>query len=156
MQYWLINFGTPCPAGWNTFTPDCYKNSRAVSAPQQAITQLANLKRRGSAVASGNDTLVFTTETEAYSTSGKDSVVELATDWHDSEFNVIGDGNGSKAIFNKGSSITVKIAVTDGSTSKPSCGGRHAGTTAETNNLVLQTCTASSASTPSIEFSESN
>jgi hypothetical protein len=156
MQYWLINYGTPCPAGWITFTPDCYKNSAAVSAPQQAITQLANLKLSGSAVTSGTDTLVFTTETQAYSTAGKDGVVDLATDWHASEFNVIGDGGGSKAVFNKGSSITVKIAVTDGSASKPSCGGRHAGTTAETNNLALKTCSASGGSTPSIEFSESN
>jgi len=156
MQYWLINFGSPCPAGWNTFPPDCYKNSHAVAAPQQAITQLANLKLSGSAVTNGKDTLVFTTETQAYSTTGKDSVVDLATDWHHSEFNVIGDGGGSKAVFNKGSSITVKIAVTDGSTSKPSCGGKHAGTTGETNNLTLGTCIGSGGATPSIEFSESN
>jgi hypothetical protein len=156
MQYWLINFGTPCPRGWNTFAPDCYKNSRAVSAPKQSITQLAHLKLSGSAVTSGTDTLIFTTEINAYSTTGKDSGVDLATDWHASEFNIIGDGGGSEAVFNKGSSITVKIAVTDGSTTKPTCGGRHAGTTGETNNLTLKSCTATGGSTPSIQFSESN
>src|SRR5665213_370115 len=149
MQYWLINFGT-CPRGWNTFTPDCYKNSRAVTVPKEAITELANLKISGSAVPMGTDTLVFTTETQAYSTTGKDSVVDLATDWHASEFNIIGDGGGSKAVFNKGSSITVKIAVTDGSTTTPSCGGRNAGTTGETNNLTLNACSGSGGSTPSI------
>jgi len=156
MQYWLINFGSPCPQGWNAFPPDCFKNSRAVSAAKQAITQLANLKLSGSAVTGGTDTLIFTTETNAYSTTGKDSVVDLATDWHASEFNVIGDGGGSEAVFNKGSSITVKIAVTDGSANKPGCGGRHAGTTGETNNLALKSCSASGGSTPSIEFIESN
>jgi hypothetical protein len=104
-----------------TFSPDCYKNSAAVSVPLQAISQLANLKLSGMAVASGTDTLVFTTETEAYSTTGKDSVVDLLTDWKESEFNVIGDGGGSEAVFNKGASITVKIAVTDGSTAAPAC-----------------------------------
>jgi len=156
MQYWLINFGSPCPRGWMTLTPDCFKNSRAVTVPKQAITELANLTISGSAVTMGTDTLVFTTETQAYSTTGKDTVVDLATDWHASEFNVIGDGGGSKAVFNTGSSITVKIAVTDGSTSKPSCGGQHAGTTGETNNLTLKTCSGLGGSSPSIEFTESN
>ena len=154
MQYWLINYGT-CPSGWNTFSPDCYKNSAAVSVPLQAISQLANLKLSGTAVASGTDTLVFTTETEAYSTTGKDSVVDLATDWKESEFNIIGDGGGSEAAFNKGASITVKIAVTDGSTAAPACAA-NAGTTGETNNLTLKSCTTSSGSTPSIQFVESD
>jgi hypothetical protein len=154
MQYWLINYGR-CPSGWNTFSPDCYKNSAAVSVPQQAISQLANLKLAGAAVTNGTDTLVFTTETEAYSTTGKDSVVDLATDWKESEFNIIGDGGGSEAVFNKGSSITVKIALTDGSTTAPTCLA-NAGTTGETNNLTLKSCTASSGSTPSIQFIESD
>jgi hypothetical protein len=156
MQYWLINYGDICPSGWNSYSTDCYMNSAAVSAPKQVITQLENLKLSGSAVENGIDTLVFTTETDAYSTTGEDSVVDLATDWQASEFNVIGDGGGSNAVFNKGSSITVNIEVTDGSKKKPSCGGRHAGTTGETNNLILGPCTASAGSTPSIEFTESN
>ena len=155
MQYWLINYGDSCPSGWIAYSPDCYKNSTAVSVPKVAISQLANLKLSGAAVSGGTDTLVFTTETEAYSTTGKDSVVDLATDWHESEFNIIGDGDGSKATFNKGASITVKIAVTDGSTAAPTCAS-NAGTTGETNNLTLKSCTASSGSTPSIQFVESD
>lgn len=154
MQYWLINYGT-CPSGWNSYSPDCYKNSAAVTVPKVAITQLANLKLSGKAVTNGKDTLTFTTATEAYSTTGNDSVVDLATDWHDSEFNIIGDGDGSGATFNKGSSVTVKIALTDGSTTAPTCAS-NAGTTGETNNLTLKSCTASSGSTPSIQFVESN
>jgi hypothetical protein len=90
-------------------------------------------------VAGGTDTLIFSTETEAYSTTGKDSVVDLATDWKESEFNIIGDGGGSEAVFNKGASTTVKIAVTHGSSAAPACPA-NAGTTGETNNLTLKSC----------------
>jgi hypothetical protein len=154
MQYWLINYGT-CPSGWNTYSPDCYKNSAAVSVPDEAITALHSLKLSGKAVARGKDTLVFTAGTIAYSTTGKDSVVDLATAWQESEFNIIGDGDGSEAAFNTGSSIKVRIAVTDGSTSAPTCVS-NAGTTGETNNLNLQSCSAAGGTTPHILFVESN
>lgn len=155
MQYWLIDYGQRCPRGWNTFSTDCYVNSAAVTVPKVAIAQLKNLKLSGAAVLNGTDTLVFTTETEAYSTTGKDSVVDLATDWHESEFNIIGDGGGSEAVFNKGSSITVKIEVIDGATAAPTCAA-DAGTTGETNNLNLQSCSGTGGSTPYIEFVEAN
>jgi hypothetical protein len=155
MQYWLINYGNSCPSGWNRSRPDCYKNSAAVSVPTVAITQLSNLKLSGSAVNNGIDTLIFTTETEAYSTTGKDTVVDLATAWNESEFNVIGDGGGSKANFNKGSSITVRIAVNNGTTNAPTCVADD-GTTGETNNLTLKGCSTSGGATPSIQFIESN
>ena len=111
----------------------------------------------GVAVSGGNDTLVFTTPTKAYSTTGKDSVTCLAAAWKQSEFDIIGDGDGdgSKATFNKGSSITVKVAVTHGSTAAPT-GSSNAGTTGETNNLTLGTCSAVSGATPCIQFKESN
>src|ERR1700722_5740247 len=35
MQYWLINYDTTCPAGWNSDGGDCYKNSAAVHVPLQ-------------------------------------------------------------------------------------------------------------------------
>ena len=154
MQYWLINYGA-CPSGWYTYSPDCYKNSVGVSVPDEAITGLHGLKLSGRAVAAGRDTLVFTAGTIAYSTAGKDSVVDLATDWHESEFNVIGDGNGSKAVFNTGSSVKVKIAVTDGSTLAPTCAS-NSGTTGETNNLNLKSCSGYGGTTPYIAFVESN
>ena len=135
--------------------PPASQNSAAVTVPKQAITQLAHLKLSGTAVKGGTDKLVFTTETEAYTTTGKDSVVDLATDWHSSEFNIIGDGGGSEATFNSGSSVTVKIALTDGSTAEPTC-ATNAGTTGETNNLNLKSCSVSGGSTPAIQFTESN
>lgn len=157
MQYWLIGYGgTRCPSGWGSDgAGDCYKNSAAATAPDVPATQLANVKLTGTVTAGGKDTVVFTNGTTAYSSSGNDSVLYLATVWKESEFNVVGNAGGSEAQFNSGSSITVKVAVTDGSTSAPSCVA-DSGTTGESNNLNLGSCTASSGSTPSIQFTESN
>ncbi len=156
MQYWLINYGSPCPkGGWMAYGGDCYKNSAAVSAPQVAITGLSKLKMTGKAVSGGNDFLTFTSDGEAYRTSGKDSVVYLAAAWNASEFNIIGDGDGSAANFNSGSSVTVQISLLDGSTAPPTC-EVNAGTTAETNNLNLKNCAVAGGTKPSIKFVESN
>jgi hypothetical protein len=157
MQYWLINYGSKCPAGqgWMAYQGSCYKNSAAVSVPQLAISNLGTMKVSASAVSGGIDTLVFTAAGDAYSTTGKDSVVDLATAWVASEFNIVGDGGGSEARFNKGSSVTVNIALTDGSTAAPTCAARD-GTTGETNNLTLHACKATSGSTPSVSFTETH
>jgi hypothetical protein len=157
MQYWLIGYGgRRCPSGWGSDgAGDCYKNSAAATAPDVPATQLANVKLTGTVTSGGNDTVVFTNGTTAYSSSGKDSVLYLATVWKESEFNVVGNAGGSEADFNSGSSITVKVAVSDGSSTAPSCVAG-SGTTGESNNLNLGSCSASSGSTPSIQFTESN
>jgi hypothetical protein len=160
MQYWLINWNNPCPAGWFKYSNDCYTNSAGVIAPLEAITNLKKLKlsgsaKKGTSKKAGIDTLVFTAGTEAYSTTGSDSVVDLATAWTESEFNIIGDGDGSEATFNSGSSLTVKVAVSNGTKNAPTCAS-NSGTTGETNNLNLGSCTGTGAATPYIEFVESN
>ena len=63
-------------------------------------------------------------------------MVTLAGYWNATEFNVIGDGGGSEAQFNRGSSVKVNIALDDGSSTAPTCQA-HDGTTGETNNLTL-------------------
>jgi hypothetical protein len=156
MQYWLIGIGK-CPkgAGWGSDGEgDCYKNSAAVSVPTIAITDLSQLKMSGTAVNGGKDTLVFTNGTEAYTTNGADTVADLATAWTASEFNIIGDGGGSEAVFNKGTSVTVKVAVTNGTTNAPECVAND-GTTGETNNLTLGSCSATGGASPYVEFTES-
>jgi hypothetical protein len=155
MQYWLINWNNPCPSGWNSDGGDCFKNSAAVSAPQEAITKLKTLKLAGSAKKGGKDSLVFTAGTHAYSTTGSDRVVDLATAWKESEFNIVGDGDGSEADFNSGSAVKVKVTVSNGTTNAPICAS-DAGTTAETNNLNLGSCVGVGGATPYIEFNESN
>jgi hypothetical protein len=160
MQYWLINYNTHCPSGWFSYGGDCYTNSNAVGAPEAVITELKKLKLSGTAKAgtakkAGIDTLVFSIGTEAYSTTGADTVVDLATAWTESEFNIVGDGDGSEATFNSGSSVTVKVAVANGTKNAPTCAA-DSGTTAETNNLNLGSCSGTGAATPYIEFTESN
>jgi hypothetical protein len=156
MQYWLIYYDAACPAGWmSAGGGDCYKNSAAVRAPQDPITDLQNMSITGSAVKGGVDTTVFADGTNAYTTTGSDKVVYLAKSWNGSEFNIIGDGGGSQATFNAGSSITVNIAADDGSTDAPKCKA-NAGTTGETNNLNLGKCVTAGGATPSISFVESN
>jgi hypothetical protein len=154
IQDWLIGIGT-CPSGaWiNAGGGDCFKNSAAVSVPTIAITHLSTFKMSGSATSS-KDSLVFTEQGKAFSTSQPDSTTNLSTAWNASEFNIIGDGGGSSATFNKGSSITVKIALTDGTTNAPSCVSK-GGTTGETNNLTLGKCTTGGGSSPFIQFTES-
>jgi hypothetical protein len=160
MQYWLIHYsgtGVPCPGGWNSFSDDCYKNSSAVGVPLQAITELPHMSISGAAVHGGIDTFVTTTATNAYTTTGNDSVTFLADGWHESEFNVVGDGGGSAANFNAGTALTVRIDLTDGSNAKPGCAAGH-GTTGETNNLNLGVCKAKKGkgtALPSVQFVES-
>jgi len=157
IQYWLLGYGgSSCPSGFGSDGEgDCYKNSSAVTAPDVPATQLANLKISGTATSGGNDTVVFTNGTTAYSLTAKDSVLDVATAWDQTEFNVVGNAGGSEAEFNSGSSITVKLAVSDGSTATPTCAS-NAGSTGESNNLTLGKCTATGGTSPSIQFTESN
>jgi hypothetical protein len=157
IQYWLIGWGSSaCPGTFMSASGgDCYKNSNYVAAPDQKITTLGSLSLSGAAAAGLNDTVVFNNGTTAYTVSGSDSVLDISAVWKESEFNVVGDAGGSRANFNKGASITVKVALTDGSTAAPTCVA-DAGSTGETNNLNLGSCAGTSGSTPYIEFTESN
>ncbi len=157
MQYWLLGWGSSkCPSSWGSDGDgDCYKNSAYVAAPDQAITTLKSLTLSGTVVAGGKDTVVFNNGSKAYSITGSDSVVDISSVWKESEFNIVGNAGGSRADFNSGSSVTVKIALTDGSTAAPKCVA-DAGSTGETNNLTLGSCTTASGSSPSVKFTESN
>jgi hypothetical protein len=156
-QYWLIGYGgSRCPSGWGSDgSGDCYKNSNYVTAPDVPATQLGNVKLAFTAASGGSDKVTFTNGTTAYSVSASDSATKIATVWKQSEFNVVGNAGGSEAQFNSGSSITVKIASTYGSTTAPSCIAND-GSTGESNNLNLGSCSATGGSAPYIQFTESN
>jgi hypothetical protein len=157
MQNWLIGYGSSrCPSGFSSDGEgDCYGNSQVALPPDIPPADLAGLKLTATATSGGNDTAVVTYDGDAYSTSQKDSTLYISQVWNTGEFNVVGDAGGSEAEFNSGASITVNLAVSDGSTSAPSCVA-DSGTTGESNNLDLGSCTASGGSTPSIKFTESN
>jgi hypothetical protein len=154
IQNWLIG-ASACPSGWNVAGEgECYVNSAAVTVPKPTIASLSTMKMSGSATSS-KDSMVFTAKGDAYSTNQADSMTDLSTAWSSSEFNIIGDGGGSEALFNTGSSVTVKLALTDGSTTAPTCSA-NAGTTGETSNLTLGKCTAKGGTSPYIEFTETH
>ncbi len=142
IQYWLLNYGTTCPSGWYSAGDGrCFKDSGYVSAPDVAITSLGSLKLSATVKSGGNDTLTFYDGSAAYAVTAPDSVLDIATVWKQAEFNVFGNADGSQAVFNTGSSVTVKIAAQYGSTAAPSCVAG-SGTASESNNLILQTCAA--------------
>ena len=156
MQSWLINYGSHCPSGWNyAGDDDCYYNSNATGVPTQSLSNLKDLQLSGTVVSGGNETVKLTTSNDAYSASEPDSVVGLSGYWDATEYNIFGDGGGSQADFNSGTSIKVKIQLQDGSTAAPTCES-NAGTTGETNNLNLGACKTKGGKKPSIMFTESN
>ncbi len=154
MEYWLINYNSPCPAGWTADSGDCFRNSNAVNVPSQSITNLINLSVTGQAVSGGNDTMMMPVGGTIYSVTGPDSVIYLANGWTASEFNIVGDCCFSQANFNSGSTIVVRTSVDYGSNNAPACAAE--GFTGETNNLNFGTPpTAISETFPAVVFTES-
>jgi VWD domain-containing protein len=158
IQYWLLGYFTKCPTGWNGWGNDCWINStQAASAPDQTIATLGDITLTGAA-ASGStpDSVTLAIGNTVYSAQGDNHFPDLAKGWQAAEFNVFGDGGGSQAVFNAGSTIVVRTSVNNGSLSAPSCALE--GFTAESNNLTLvgTPSIVSSGTLPSIVFTESN
>lgn len=147
-----------CPSGWYSYPQQyaCYRNSNAVSVPLVPVNQIGTIKLTGSATSGGVDTVTFTVNGTAHSVSQSATTLNINKIWKLSEFNIFGNGSDNPVVsFNRGSSVTVNVAVNDGSTNAPSCLG-NAGQTYEQNNLTLGSCTATGGSTPHISFVESN
>jgi hypothetical protein len=119
---------------------------------------LAELELSATAKHGGNDEATAIYGTHAYKASVKDSLTDISTVWSDAEFNVVGNAGGSRADFNSGSALLVKMALSYGSTTAPKCQppSKNLGTTGETNNLTLISCGAEGGSKPEIEFVEEN
>lgn len=162
--------GCPASAGWDDATdssgPACVHNSNGISTPQFAISKLASMKLAGSASSTGNDVVTLTVGTDVYADKVSDSTVFAALWWKQAEFTLVGNGGGSQASFNKGSSVGVKLAINDGGTHAPTClGPAGHGSTGETNNLTLGKCSVGAgtaatgsvaATSPYIQFTASN
>jgi len=160
MQYWLLNYATTCPGGWNPFGSDCFVNSGAVSLPgpiQANSAALLGLRLSGTTIPGGMDMVSLASNRQAYSVQNADSVLSLSQGWTTAEFNVFGDGGASQAVFNPGSTLLVSTAVRNGNirAAAPTC--IVTGTTGETNNLTLVSpCCSIGGRVQSIKFTESN
>ena len=149
MQYWLINYDATCPAGWFTYSTDCYTNSSAATTPGGPLTaaDLATLKLTGSAASGGNDAVSLSVGSGTATTvTNSDSEIDLASSWNTTEWDVFGDGGGGEAYFGTNTTLEAHTALTDGTHVAPTC--VREGFTAETNNLKL-TATPALGSEPS-------
>ena len=136
MQYWLLDWGTTCPAGWHTYSSDCYTNSPANTYGSLPANGLGNIKFVGQASSGGNDQVTLSSTTGgASSASNSDSVLDLAAVWNTTEWGVFGDAGGAKANFGTDSTIEAQTTFQATSSSAPTCVSE--GFTAETNNLDL-------------------
>jgi hypothetical protein len=156
VQYWLLDYAKTCPSGWNTLKSDCWRNAaNAVSVPAQPITSLAKLRLTGQAVTGGSDTITMSTASSVFKATNPDSALALAKGWRAAEFNLFGNDGGSQADLNSGVTIDVRTTVNNSTQNAPTCEA-NGGTTGETSNLNLGSCSAVGGSAPAIKFTENN
>jgi hypothetical protein len=157
IQYWLLNYNNTCPSKWSSFQNNCFRNSDiAVTVPDQAATNLANLTLTGEA-GSADAAIMSTGDGNLYAMS-QATIVNLNQGWTGAEFNVFGNANGTEATFNSGVTIVVQTLTdsTTPTTAAPSC--ETSGFTGETNtlDLVANSCCPLDGASPGIQFTESN
>jgi hypothetical protein len=121
------------------------------------MTSLRQLKVTGTAASgAANDAITLTVGDTPHTATGDNLFPDLRNQWQEVEFNVFGDGNLSQAVFNTGSTVVVRTAVTSGTASGPGCHVKS--WTGESNNLTLVNSppTASPGAAPALVFSQSN
>jgi hypothetical protein len=103
-----------------------------------------------------NDAITVTVGDAMFARDGNNYFPDLGQQWREAEFNVFGDGNGSQAIFNGGSSAIVRIEVANGTNFRPGC--HLMSWTGESTNLTLQNIApvAPLGALPALVFAESN
>jgi len=157
MQYWLIDYDAACPAGWFTYSTDCYENSAEtlLTAAAPTIATLESVSLTGTVDSGGSDSVVMAYGSNSVSAVGADSVVDLAGNWNIAEFAILGDGDSTEANFSSGTTVDVETAVNNGATAAPTCD--YDGFTAETNNLSFASAPALAAgSEPAIETQQTS
>jgi hypothetical protein len=156
MQYWLLDYGS-CPSGWNQEpkTSNCFFNSPLADAPDIPPTELG-VDLATTVQAGGFDCVTLYFGSEVIGNCFPDFMLDISSVWTKAEFNVVGDGGGSRADFNNGTTIWPLLYIYDGSRKAPTC-LTNAGTTGESNNLNLGKCTTGVANghVPYIRFEES-
>ena len=145
IEYWLF-IGPQCPNGWSfikaptsTSRSGCKFDTTKVPTPHFAITDLGELALQGYVDPQGNDNVIVSHGKAAYASSLTGSLLSLASNWNQSEFNVFADLNARTALFNPGAIISVKLKVDGqpGGLGAINC-QTNGGTTAETTNLTLE------------------
>jgi hypothetical protein len=161
MQYWLISYNATCPVSWTPYPSvsspvDCYINSNAATVTSLTASQLATVQMTGSATSGGNDGVsLMVGSGQATSVTNTDTMLDLAAHWNTTEWGVYGDGDGSAATFGTNTTLQAQTALTDTSSSAPSCAAEDF--TGETNNLSLTSTPAlGSQSSPTMASRQTN
>jgi len=162
IQYWLINYnsdGTTCPSGWINFQNSCYVNaSQQPSVDPVNTADLSEMKLTMTATAGGNDQVILRIGNRLHSATvtSPDNMVSLSQGWTQAEFNIFGNCCGYEAEFNSGSSMEVKLEISQYSGGTLSC--QKAGYTGETNSLnLLDDCQqVPHQSPPAFTFTQNN
>jgi hypothetical protein len=163
--YWLLSTtskrlsGCPRHAGWEKAGGDCVQTAPyAVKVPNVPIADLQALSLSGAAGPNGDSSFLAVGAT-VYGMRHfqSDGITDLSQHWTGAQFNVFGDANGRRAMFNAGSTLTVRLEADTGTSTSPVCRG-NAGTTAESSNLSFIAAPADlhPYHYPSIVFNESN
>lgn len=140
IQYWLLSYGTSCPAGWRSDGGfSCYRNSHTISTPAVTIADLHRMKLIGSIGGHWgvpyDDVVAIQIDDLLYAQWSGDPIGGAVNGWNGIEFNVFGNGNGDEAVFNLGSTLVVRASVLLGTATQFNCVGY--GFSAESNNMVL-------------------
>lgn len=169
IQYFLLNYRTVdwnvCPEpnapGRNTnWRPsglwDCTRFSKfSIAGPEEPIADLTQLSLGGTAQSGKWDILTVRIGTSELRAMNEDNILNLADGWRMAEFGVFGNGNGSQATFNPGTTLIVRTSVINGTTDAPKC--VNTGVTGESNSLCLVSpCSRYGGETPAIVFTMSN
>jgi hypothetical protein len=154
LQYWLVNYGSPCPsASWTQRGSSCFMNS--ASAPAPAITAAQLQSTTLTATAAGMDTVVLTSPGGGANAMAADTVLNLASAWNTVDFIVCGDCCSTQANFSAGTTLVQRITVTDGSQNRPTCSTQ--ASTGETNNLSFgPTAPVATGIGPALVYTESS
>ena len=156
IQYWLLGYNNPCPAGWNSDNAgSCFvNNAMAMPIAVQPITSLSQMTLNGDIT----DQVTLTVGGTMFTAPGDNHFPDLTNGWRVSEFNVFGDASATpSADFNAGSTMDVRTRVNSGmGATPPTCDGT--GFTFEGNNLTIVTAPAviNDVNWPSIVFTQSN
>lgn len=161
VEFWLIGYHSTygsCPpsseapsssSGWIQDGSDCFVNSDATSTPFMSATRLGDQTMYAFST-SETDQSWFCFSGTCYidvvfgassSCNVFSSTLCLYEHWTQTEFNIVGNCCGSRAIFNKGTDIDVSntlYSYSTGDVMTAKC--IKTGTTGETNNLKLGTC----------------
>ena len=145
MEYWLLSYDTYCPDGWTTYYDSnlcsgscCYKDSYAASgADAPSWDNLDYIRASGQIRNGGNVDYADYWDGHRLDAVSDSTTLWLSRGWTSAEFNIFGINNGARFNFPSGTTLGVRMGITDTTGADPRCG--FGSTTGETNNLTLNT-----------------